>query len=150
MIRRRGPKFFAEASKPITSARPLTSKIPAIKMKAIAAAKQPEHIEDESIGAREEPFLVAERRHHLRARLIQQRGHGNELVAFGAKPINHSRQSLDGVAAIAAAVVHQDDIALVGCRVGEHALHDRVRGRRKRRHSARPNRAGSTRAPMMM
>ena len=112
-----------------------------MKMKPIAAAKDAEHIKDESIGAREQPFLVAERHHHLRSRLIQKTRNGNKFEAFGAKSIDHAWQRFDGVAAVAAAVMHQDDIALSGCGIVRSRAGQSCPWAAGDRRWARPNRA---------
>ena len=87
-----------------------------------ARAEPAEHFKNKSVGAHQQPFLVRERRHHLRARLAQQVGNGDEFVAFGAQPVNNLRQRGDGVGAISAAIVHQDDVAATERRVVQHAL----------------------------
>ena len=113
-----------------------------MKMKPIARAQQAEHVEDESIGARQQPFLVAERRHHLRARLPQQIAE----TETNSYPLARSPSMMRGSASTVwlrspPPSCSRMMLPLSAVRVGDHALNDRVRRRRRRRHSARPNRA---------
>ena len=73
-------------------------------------------------------FAERQRRHQLRARLAEKFRHRNDLKSRGAKSVDNLRQGFHGVAAIAAAVVQKHDIAAVGARLLEHALHDHIRG----------------------
>src|SRR5260370_25838399 len=69
--------------------------------------------EDESVGAGFKLFFSGKRQHHLGARLPDQVGNGNELVAIGAKSVDDLWQRGKGLAAIAAAVVQENNIAFV-------------------------------------
>ncbi len=82
-----------------------------------------------------------ERRHQLRARLAEQLRDGDDLESRRAQAVDNLRQGLHGVAAIAAAVMQQHDVAAVRARLLEHALHDHVTRARAERRPARPNRA---------
>ena len=73
---------------------------------------------------------MAQFRHNLGALFSQQVRYRNELVTLRAQAVNYPREGSQGVAAIAAAVVHQDDVSLACFGIGKHALNHRVdRGR---------------------
>src|SRR5882672_7403885 len=69
--------------------------------------------ENKSVGARFEALFGGEGRHHFRACFSEQIRNRNELVSLRAQRVDDLRQSRDGLRAIAAAVVQENDIALV-------------------------------------
>ncbi len=112
MVERRGTQFFDQRQQADDQRAPADQQDSRDENERDPAAQPAEHVEDESVGAHQQPFAVGQRRHHLRARLAEQIGDGNELVALGAQAIDDLRQRRHGVAAVAAAVVHQDDVAV--------------------------------------
>src|SRR6202166_4606092 len=76
--------------------------------------------EDESIRARFEALLGRQGQHHRRACFVQQIRDRHELVALGAKAIDHLRQGRDGLAAVTTAVVEKDNVAFSG--LGQYVI----------------------------
>ena len=70
--------------------------------------------EDEAVGARLPALHRGERHHHFGARLADQVGDGNEVVALDAQRVDDFRQRLHGVVAFAAAIVEEHDVAVFG------------------------------------
>ena len=127
-----GEAFQSSASRPIINARPPTSRIPAMKMNAMPAAHPAEQIENERICARQQPFVhgsVAA----LPARAFAPRRSrdGNEFVTLGAKPVNDSRQAQRRYGCDRPPPSCIRIMFPSVCRVGQHALDDRVRRRRR-------------------
>src|SRR6266850_2522845 len=69
--------------------------------------------ENKPVGARFEAFFGREGRHHFRACFSEQIRNRNELVPSGAQRVDDLGKSCHGLGAIAAAVVQENDIALV-------------------------------------
>ena len=67
----------------------------------------------------------------MRAGLAQQAAHRNEFVTLGAKAVDNLRQSGNGMAAVAAAIVHQNDVSLSRLSIRHYALNNRVDRRRR-------------------
>ena len=110
---------------------PPTSRMPATKMNAIDARDQ-RNTSKMNASARTSSHSRWLSCGITSARCCPSRfGHRNELIAFGAQAVDDLRQRRDGMAAVAAAIVQQDDVALVGLGVVEHALHDGLHGRRR-------------------
>src|SRR6185437_9477763 len=94
-------------------------------------AEPVEKIEGDAVSAGEDFFFFGERRHDFGAFLIQEIGDADELVAFGLELVNDFGQRGDGVAAIAAAIVHDDDVSWAALDLLNDALDDGVGGRRR-------------------
>ena len=108
------------------SARPLTSTMPTIKIVAMPSAEPVINPKNEAIGARFQSLAGRKRHHHFGARFADQVRHGNELVALRAQRVDDLRQRRNGLRAVAAAVVKQDDVAVVG--LPQHVVDDFLRG----------------------
>src|ERR1700682_4283380 len=78
--------------------------------------------ENKSVGARFESLFGAQGRHHFRACLSEQIRNRNELVSLLAQRVDDLGQSCQGLTAVAAAVVQEDDIAFV--QLLEDAVHN--------------------------
>ena len=68
--------------------------------------------ENEAVGASFKLFLRGKRQHHLSARSAKQVGHGDKFVPLRAKRVDKLRERGDRLAAITAAIVEENDVAL--------------------------------------
>src|SRR5882762_5929916 len=82
--------------------------------------------EDEAVGAGFQFFLSGERHHYVGAFLSEEVGHGDELIAVFTQLVDNLRQGHDGVGALAAAVVEEDDVA--HARLANHVVNNFLRG----------------------
>ncbi len=95
------------------SALPLTSAMPKMKVQAMPSRSHSKRFprQDQRAGGRRQPFAQVERRHGLRPRLADQIRGQDQLETRCAQSVDDARQRFDRVAAIAATVVQQDDVA---------------------------------------
>src|SRR5271156_2245308 len=131
MVRRVGPEFFCKRQQPDYKSSCADEQNPCDEYERDAGTEPAEGFKGEGIGASKQPLFVSERRHHLGARLAQQSCHRNEFETLGAQAVNNLRQRDEGVTAVSAPVMHQDDISLAGLGIGHHALDDGIHGRRR-------------------
>src|ERR1051325_7248032 len=68
--------------------------------------------ENETVGTSFKLFLRGKRQHHLSARSAKQVGHGDKFVPLRAKRVDELRERGDRLAAITAAIVEENDVAL--------------------------------------
>ena len=131
MVERSGAQLFDQGEQADDQRAPADQQNAREKNERDPVTQPAEHIEGESIGAHHQPFAVGQRRHHVGAALAEQVGNLNEFVALRAQPIDDQRQRRNGVAAVAAAVVHQDDVAAVVFGLLDHTLDDRLHRSRR-------------------
>src|ERR1700728_5479000 len=107
MVHRRRPHFFGQRKQADDESAAAHEQNSGYEDESDAETEPTEGFEGKRVGAGEQPFLVAERRHHLRSSLAQETAYRNEFVTFGMQAVNNLRQSCNGVAAIAGTIVHQ-------------------------------------------
>ena len=107
-----GRSFSIRASTPITMARPLTRQIPTMKMVAKPTRNQRYRLKMKP-SARASKRSCGESGSIMDARgFAQQVGDGNKLVALRAQSVNYLGQGRDGLAAVAAAIVEKNNVAV--------------------------------------
>ena len=88
-------------------------------------------LKDKCVHTDKYPFVLSEGLHDLRTGLVEQVSNGNELVPLGTQAVDDLGQGCNGVGALAATIVHKDNVAFVKLGVVQNAFDDGGGGRRR-------------------
>ena len=132
MIGRLRPQFFDQRQHSHDQRAPADQQNSGNEDERDAAAQPTEQVENKGIRPRQQPFVIGQRRHHLRPRLAEQIRDCHKLVALRPQPLDDLRQRSNRMTSIAASIVQQNNVAAVSVCLRQNALDDGV-GRSWRR-----------------